>query len=68
MIITIKKGATKPEIEKALLKLEKRKQKTSLKKYFDSLKCGLDGLKYQFNIRHDHPHHCWNRPTYRKEL
>lgn len=58
MIITIKKGATRPEFEKALSKLEKRKQKSSLKKYFGSLKRGLDGLRYQFNIRY-HSHHCW---------
>lgn len=53
MIVTIKKGATKSDIEKALAKLRKGKRKPSLKKYFGSLKRGLDGLKYQKEIRRE---------------
>ena len=50
MVITVKKGATKADIEKAIAKLDKRK-KPSLKKYFLALKRGLDGLKYQKKVR-----------------
>ncbi|MCU0358040.1 MAG: hypothetical protein MUE95_10720 [Cyclobacteriaceae bacterium] len=53
MIITIKKGASQTDIEMALSQLEKRKRKPSLKKYFGSLKRGLDGLKYQKEIRRE---------------
>ncbi|MCB0487780.1 MAG: hypothetical protein R2820_15085 [Cyclobacteriaceae bacterium] len=52
MVITIKKGATKAEIEKALAKLDSRR-KVSLKKYFGSLKRGLDGLTYQKEARRE---------------
>ncbi|HZX72922.1 MAG TPA: hypothetical protein VFE57_00765 [Cyclobacteriaceae bacterium] len=51
MVIIIKKGATRSDIEKALSRLEKGKKKPSLKKHFGALKRGLDGLKYQREAR-----------------
>jgi hypothetical protein len=53
MIITIKKDATRSDIEKALSKLKKGKKKPSLKKHFGALKRGLDGLKYQQETRRE---------------
>lgn len=52
MVITIKKGATKADIEKAIAQLDKRK-KVSIKKYFGALKRGLDGLNYQKKVRRE---------------
>lgn len=51
MVITIKRGTSRNEIQKALAKLEKRKKLPSLKKHFGALKRGLDGLTYQKEIR-----------------
>lgn len=51
MIITVKKGASRLDIENALSRLEKRKKKPSLKKYFGALKRGVDGLTYQKEAR-----------------
>lgn len=53
MVITIKKGATRSDIERALSKLEKGRKKPSLKKHFGALKRGIDGLKYQQNVRRE---------------
>ncbi len=53
MVITIKKGASDQEIKKALSKLEKNKKKPSLKKHFGALKRGLDGVRYQKEMRHE---------------
>lgn len=53
MVITIKKGATQSDIEKALAKLEKGKKKPSLKKHFGLLRRGLDGLTYQKKARRE---------------
>lgn len=54
MVITLKKGASRGEIEKALAKLEKQKKKPSLKKHFGALKRGLDGLTYQKEARREY--------------
>ena len=53
MVITVKKGATRAEVEKALAQLEKRKKKPSLKKHYGALKRGLDGLTYQKKVRRE---------------
>lgn len=53
MVITIKKGASDQEIKKALSKLEKNKKKPSLKKHFGALKRGLDGVRYQKEMRRE---------------
>lgn len=53
MVITIKKGASGQEIQKALSRLEKNKKKPSLKKHFGVLKRGLDGVKYQKEMRRE---------------
>jgi len=53
MVITIKKGASSEEIQKALSKLEKNKKKPSLKKHFGVLKRGLDGVIYQKEMRNE---------------
>jgi hypothetical protein len=53
MVITMKKGATRSDIEKALSKLQRGKKKPSLKKHFGALKRGLDGLKYQQEARRE---------------
>ena len=53
MVITIKQNASRTEIQKALTKLEKQMKKPSLKKHFGKLKRGLDGLKYQKEIRRE---------------
>lgn len=53
MTIILKKGATRLDLEKALSKLEKNKRKPSAKKYFGALKRGVDGLKYQKEIRRE---------------
>jgi hypothetical protein len=53
MIITLKKGSSPNDIEKALAKLEKRKKNPSLKKHFGALKRGLNGLVYQKEMRRE---------------
>lgn len=53
MTITLKKGSSRSDIEKALAKLERRKKKPSLKKHFGVLKRGLNGLAYQKEVRRE---------------
>lgn len=53
MVIKVKKGATRTDIEKALDQLSKGKKQRSLKKHFGVLKRGLDGLTYQKKVRRE---------------
>jgi hypothetical protein len=56
MTIIIKKGTTKEEVEKLLLKLNKTKKKTGLRKYFGKLIVntkGLDAVAYQKMLRNE---------------
>ena len=56
MTIVIKKGATKDEVEKLLLKLNMTKKKTGLRKYFGKPIVntkGLDAVAYQKMLRNE---------------
>lgn len=55
MVVTIRKGETRKQIEAAVSKLEKKKSsKHSLADYYGKLKGRFgDGLKYQKSIRNE---------------
>jgi hypothetical protein len=56
MTIIIKKGTTKEEVEKLLLKLNKTKKKIGLRKYFGKPIAntkGLDPVAYQKMLRNE---------------
>ena len=55
MIITIKKGATKEEVEKQLAKLKKNQKKQGLRKYFGKLPVEGDAVEIQKKLRDE-----WN--------
>ena len=55
MVITIKKGATKEEVEKQLAKLKQNKQKQGLRKYFGKFPIDGDAVEIQKKLRDE-----WN--------
>ena len=55
MVITIKKGATKQEVEKLLLKLNKPKKNIGLRKFFGKFPIRGDALEIQKKLRDE-----WN--------
>lgn len=55
MIITIKKGATKEEVEKQLAKLKPKKKKVGLREYFGKFPIEGDAIEIQRKLRDE-----WN--------
>jgi len=54
MLVTVKKGAGKKEINAAVKRLEKKKNKPSLSDFYGKLKGKLgDGLAYQKSVRNE---------------
>ena len=51
MIITIKKGATKEEVEKQLAKLKQNQKKVGLREYFGKFPIEGDAVEIQRNLR-----------------
>ncbi len=53
MVITIKKGATKEEVEKQLAKLKQNQKKTGLRKYLGKpiIDQDIDAVEYQKMLR-----------------
>ena len=55
MIITIKKGATKEEVDKQLAKLKQNNKTVGLRKYFGKFPIDGDALEIQRKLRDE-----WN--------
>ncbi len=55
MIITIKKGATKEEVEKQLAKLKPKKKKVGLREFLGKpiTEDGIDAVEYQKMLRNE---------------
>lgn len=53
MIIKINSGSTKAEIEKALVKIRKKKKGFDASKHFGKVKWDVDGLEYQKKVRNE---------------
>lgn len=53
MVVTIKKDASKKEIEKALKKMEEHTKKTkgSISQFFGAAPLHIDGLEFQQKVR-----------------
>jgi len=53
MTIKISKRASESELKLALRKMQAKKKKINLDKYFGKVDFGTDGLSYQKKIRND---------------
>ncbi len=53
MIVKIKAGSSKAEIEKALIKIRRKKKGFDASKHFGKVKWDIDGLAYQKKVRNE---------------